>query len=101
ALVSIGKLFDSAGQPALIAAVIFAIAAGLLAFGEFTWGGRAARREERRVRARILQQQHALATASTTDGMDNARVVAMATDNTERVTEFRQVYLGATIAAVL
>lgn len=42
-----------------------------------------------------------LATASTTDGMDNARVVAMATDNAERVTEFRQVYLGATIAAVL
>src|SRR5690606_31335153 len=29
-----------------------------------------------------------------------ARVVTMATDNTERLTEYRQVYFGATLAAI-
>lgn len=97
-LVFIGRLFDSSGQAA--PAVIFALASGAFAYGELAWGGRAARREEHRLRARILTQQHHLATASNLDGLEPARVVTLATDNTERVTEFRQVYLGATLAAI-
>lgn len=102
ALVSIGRLFDSAGQPALIAAIACALGAAIFAYGEFAWGGRAARREERRLRVSLLQQQHKLATASNSDpdGQQRARIVAMATDNTERLTEFRQVYFGATLAAI-
>jgi len=102
AVISIGNLFDSAGQPTLMRAIVFGILAGAFAFGEITWGGRAARREEQRLRRSLITQQHALATAShgPNDGMEPARLVALMTDNTERVTEFRQVYLGATLTAI-
>lgn len=103
ALVSIGNIVDGGGRTALAWAIIFTVAAGAFAFGELSWGGRAARAEERRLRISLLKRQHALATASNSDpdGTPPARLVAMMTDNTERLAEYRQVYFGATLAAIM
>ena len=76
--------------------------AGLFAFAEHSFGGRAAKEEEKRIRAELLKRQLVLASLpSRREGEENpTAIVQLMTDNTERVTEFRQVYLGPTIAAV-
>lgn len=101
ALVLISHLF--AGSDGLIGWVIAAaLAAGFFAFAEHSFGGRAARAEEKRICAELLERQFTLASLpSRKEGEDQpTAIVQLMTDNTERVTEFRQVYLGATIAAV-
>ena len=105
------------------------LGAGAAAFAEILLGGRAARREERRIRADLLSAHlhnrvRPLATAPEpanppTSGAflrpwrgrghrgpaiatpaTPAQLVGLMTDNTERMTEYRQVYLGSTLAAL-
>ncbi|MDO5082724.1 MAG: ABC transporter ATP-binding protein [Arachnia propionica] len=105
------------------------LGAGLAAFGEILLGGRAARREERRLRAELLSahlhnrvRPLAAAPASPRPPATNpllrpwrgrghrgpviatpatpSQLVGLMTDNTERMTEYRQVYLGSTLAAL-
>lgn len=102
ALVSTATLFDEASATALSLAVTFAVGAGLFAFMEIAYGGWAARAEERRIRTTLLAHQLALATTRGHRLADDqpGRLIQLMTDNAERVTEFRQAYLGQTIAAM-
>lgn len=116
---------DSLPWPLLIPAIG---GAGACAFTEILLGGRAARAEERRLRAELLtthlhnrvrplaapedagrqpegplprpwrgrgHKVRGIATPATP-----AQLVGLMTDNTERMTEYRQVYLGSTLAAL-
>lgn len=130
-LVMLGRHWGGGGEtPLPLPWLIVCIAgAGLLAFAEILLGGRAARREERRIRADLLSAHlhnrvrplrtppeaetprpraaflrpwrgrghsgQPIATPATP-----AQLVALMTDNTERMTEYRQVYLGSTLAAL-
>lgn len=82
------------------------LAAGLLivgVLGEQLYGGWAARKEEQRIRARLLQaifQQYRQGKASPLTGPQLGRTVSLLTDSVERLTEYRQVYWGATKAAL-
>lgn len=102
-IVAIGKLFDGGSTATAIAAVIFGIFAGLCAWGELAYGGKAARAEERRIRADLLGRQFELATRAGSKDADAGpgRLLQLMTDNTERVTEYRQIYFGATLAAIM
>ena len=107
-----------------------ALAAACCAFAEVLLGGWSARQEERRLRARLLDahfrtsvrpaapaNDSATPTARTspgprpwrgsghrrpvpTDRPSPAQLVTLMTDNAERMSEYRQVYLGATLAAL-
>ena len=106
-----------------------ALAAGSCAFFEVVLGGRSARQEERRIRARLLDAHFRAAVrptpvagnstapashtsrpsgpgretggATPTGKPSPAHLVALMTDSAERVSEYRQVYLGTTIAALI
>ncbi|MFP7696477.1 ATP-binding cassette domain-containing protein [Trueperella sp. LYQ143] len=79
---------------------IFAILAGICAYGELVVGGRGARAEEKYLRRRILRRLYETG-PSPDDAPDrDAHVVTLMTDNAERVTEYLQVYRGATQAAL-
>lgn len=91
---------------------IIALVAGiLLAFGasyfELWYGGHAARLEEKRIRhnllGRLFAQQRALSVRAEDEpeSANDGQLIAMLTDNTERVVEFRQVYFGSTLAAIV
>ncbi len=82
--------------------VLAALLAGVSAFVEIWYGGYAARKEERRIRHRLLGTVfHASSLPKASEGgYDSGKLIAMMTDNAERVTEYRQVYFGATIAAM-
>ncbi|MCB1258400.1 MAG: hypothetical protein KDB26_14915, partial [Microthrixaceae bacterium] len=105
-MVAIGHLVAGAGTDsrsgAGIVAVCLALAGGVFAFCEISYGGRAARSEERRIRADLLERQYALASKpnSLRETYSPSSVIQMMTDNTERLTEYRQVYFGATLAAL-
>lgn len=104
AIVWIGTIFDDgATTTSVLAAGIFTALAGLAAFAEIGYGGRAARAEERRIRAEILTRQYAAASSPLVDREQYppGRVIQMMTDGTERVTEYRQVYFGSTLAAMV
>lgn len=103
AIVGIGRIFDHGPSPlSVTVAVGCAVVSGLLAFGDLTYGGRAARAEERRIRSEILEREYSVAsdTRQVREQYPPARVMSMMTDGAERVTDFRQVYLGSTIAAM-
>lgn len=102
AMVAIGRLFDGGGSRAGTIALVFAVVAGLFAFAEISYGGRAARAEERRVRKALLERYFTLrpSTEKHTDDAGPAKAIQMMTDNVERLTEYRQVYFGATLAAI-
>lgn len=88
--------------PFVPGAIVGVVIAVLAAFAEIWFGGRSARRRERALRRRLLQHIFTLGASfnrSTQD--DSARMIGMLTDNTERVNEYRQVYYGATIAAIV
>ncbi len=103
ALVSIARLFDEPSEASVAWALAWALVAALMAFLELAYGGHAARAEERRLRAKLLRRQLELATTTGHRFADGApaRLIQLMTDNAERVTEFREAYLGATIAAML
>lgn len=84
---------------AITAGIIGTLVAGLAAFAELRYGGAAARAEERRMRRTILTRFFA-APPEAGDGEGNSRIVTLMTDNAERVTEYRQAYFGATVAAM-
>ncbi|MFT0761645.1 ABC transporter ATP-binding protein [Actinomyces sp. F1_1611] len=103
ALVAAGHLFDHRSVGTLIVGVVFAVAAGLLAAAEIVGGGRAARSEERRLRQALLARQFRSVdeAVSAREEFPPGRVIQMLTDGVERVTEFRQVYFGSTLAAMM
>lgn len=75
-----------------------ALVAALFAYTEMIYGGYAARAEEKRIRRDLLTRL--FASNGTDENTQPGKVVQMLTDNTERVTEFRQVYLGSSLAAM-
>lgn len=87
----------------VILAVWMAFLACGFAFGEISYGGAAARREEHRIRHRILTRIYHSGILPKNDVSDfnSGRLITLMTDNTERVTEYRQTYYGATMAALL
>lgn len=101
-----GKCLSS---PAAFTGVrIAAVAGGLLlavlsSCGEIFLGGRAARSEEIRIRHRLLASLYASDKMALRDSAEfsPARLVTLMTDNAERVTEYRQAYLGSTLASFL
>lgn len=102
ALVATGKLLETpSGSTAWLAAGC-ALIAGVFAFAEISYGGRAARKEEHRIRTRLLQSQFDAAAGSIAleTEFSSGQLIAMMTDNAERATEYRQVYFGATLAAM-
>lgn len=102
ALIALGRLFDGGGATAAITGLLFAGVAGVFAFVEISYGGRAARAEERRLRKALLTAEFSRRPGSSGAAEDAgpARLIQLMTDNTERLTEYRQVYLGATMAAI-
>ena len=85
----------------VVAFGVCAFFAGIAAFAEMETGGRAAREEERRLRARLLGHSFALSEKGSPSTYAAGRLLSMLTDSVERVTEFRQNYLGATIGSLL
>lgn len=107
-----------------------ALAAACCAFAEVLLGGWSARQEERRLRARLLDAHFRAAVRPAAPADDSAtpaahtapgprpwrgrghrrpvptgrpspaQLVTLMTDNAERMSEYRQVYLGATLAAL-
>ena len=79
-----------------------AFLAGLAAFGEIRYGGSAARKEEKRVRHRLMATvfDSASLPKNNASESDSGTLITLMTDNAERLTEYRQVYFGATVAAI-
>lgn len=95
-LVEVARHFDDP-QGSWLGAGICATIAVVTVACEIFYGGYAARREEKRLRHRVLHQLYStLATSHT----QPAAVVQLLTDNIERATEYRLTYLGSTIAAL-
>lgn len=82
--------------------VVAAMLAGTCAFAEVAYGGAAARVEETRLRHKLLRQIFAAPSPpdENTGEPGYGELITLMTDNAERVTEYRQVYFGATLAAV-
>lgn len=75
--------------------------AGLCAFTELAYGGRAARNEEKRLRRDILKRQfNVFGYLNGQDQFSPGNIIQMMSDNSERLTEYRQVYFGSTLAAM-
>lgn len=101
-LVLVSHLLAEGKTQLLPWAIFTALVGGFFAFFELSFGGRAARSEENRIRRRLLERQFTLASLPVHESGEEAstKVIQLMTDNTERVTEYRQVYFGATIAAL-
>ena len=95
ALVGVAGIAD--GREGFAGPLACACAAGLAAFAEILFGGHSARAEERRIRRSLLSRLF----ASRSQEASGAHAVQLLTDNVERVTEYRQIYLGSTLAAFL
>lgn len=95
ALVGVAGIAD--GRESFAGPLACACAAGLAAFAEILFGGYAARAEERRIRRSLLSRLF----ASRSREDSGAHAVQLLTDNVERATEYRQIYLGSTLAALL
>ena len=95
ALVGAAGIAD--GRESFAGPLACACAAGLAAFAEILFGGHAARAEERRIRRSLLSRLF----ASRSREDSGAHAVQLLTDNVERATEYRQIYLGSTLAALL
>lgn len=82
--------------PGIVAASFFA---GL----EISYGGAQARAEEKRIRAALLETVFAAQSLPRDNeaGFGSGRLIQLMTDNTERLTEYRQVYYGSTLATML
>lgn len=76
--------------------------AAIAAACDLATSGVGARREERRLRTRILATAYASHRPNNARyGTQPAEIVSLLTDDAERVTEFRVAYLGTTIAALI
>ena len=95
ALVGVAGIAD--GRESFAGPLACACVAGLAAFAEILFGGHAARAEERRIRRSLLSRLF----ASRSREDSGAHAVQLLTDNVERATEYRQIYLGSTLAALL
>ncbi len=86
----------------LVLPISTAVLAGVFAFGEVLYGGVAARTEEKEVRRRLLNETFTSPSLpdNTDPEGDASQLITLMTDNAERLTEYRQVYLGATLAAI-
>ena len=93
---------ESIEQGRWVLPIMAAIVAGAGAFYEIWYGGRAARNEEKRIRHRLLGTVFDSASLPTDEesGLGSGKLITLMTDNAERVTEYRQVYFGATVAAM-
>lgn len=101
----IGSWFDSGGDVtgvSFVLPIVAAFLAGTCAFAEIAYGGAAARAEETRVRHKLLKQVFEAPSSPHDSGGDTgpADLITLMTDNAERLTEYRQVYFGATLAAI-
>ena len=99
----IGTHFSGDPVPGSAFALPLATAAlgALAAFAEIFYGGFAARAEETRIRRRLLTSVFDSPSSSENDEVNSADLLTLMTDNAERLTEYRQVYFGATVAAIL
>lgn len=95
ALVGVAGIAD--GRESFAGPLVCACAAGLAAFAEVLFGGHSARAEERRIRRNLLSRLF----SSRNQESSGAHAVQLLTDNVERATEYRQIYLGSTLAAFL
>ena len=95
ALVGVADIAD--GRESFAGPLVCACAAGLAAFAEVLFGGHSARAEERRIRRNLLSRLF----SSRNQESSGAHAVQLLTDNVERATEYRQIYLGSTLAAFL
>lgn len=97
--VIVQRQLTHAAVAALAVGVVFA---GAGAFFEIAYGGVAARREEKDVRHRLLESVFGSVQLPThqEEDFDSARTIQLMTDNAERLTEYRQTYFGATVAAI-
>lgn len=85
-------------------AALATLGAAGCAYAEITAGVSGARTQERHLRERILRTYFTSAAEGKTAGGSApppARYLALLTDSIERVTEYRQVYWGATVASVI
>lgn len=101
-LVFVAHLITDPEPSRIVGAAIGALVAGGFAVAEGALGGRWARAEERRLRHWLLATRLELAArfSAVLDDPSPAELITAATDNAERVTEYRQGYLGSTIAAL-
>lgn len=85
------------------AAAATALTAAIAAYTEITLGVSGARAQERALRASILTTYFRTTAQgkTSTPAPPPARYLALLTDSLERVTEYRQVYWGATIASII
>lgn len=103
ALVGLGRAIDGEERSAVTVVVAGIAAASTFAYAEVAAGGRAARAEERRIRSRILTHQFAVHGDPAVPAAEfpPSRMIEMMTAGAEKATEFRQVYLGPTLASLL
>ncbi|WP_274736576.1 ABC transporter ATP-binding protein [Actinotignum sanguinis] len=83
-----------------LAAGFFAVA-GACAIAERVGSTGAARAEERRLRALLLDRTFTLARTGTPTPYTAGRLLPLLTDSVERITNYRQGYVGTTIGALL
>ncbi len=96
--IQIGNYATGGRTASLLIPIIACLFVATFAGVEIAYGGKAARAEEKRIRHDLLMR---VFSSTSEEASDQAHVVQLATDNTERVTEFRQVYLGPTIATIV
>lgn len=104
ALPLLGQSLDHVGAGRWWLAALAALGAALCAYAEIRTGVSGARAQERQLRERLLRTYFASAAQGKTSGPSAsppARYLALLTDSIERVTEYRQVYWGATVASVV
>lgn len=96
--IQIGNYATGGRTISLLIPIIACLFVATFAGVEIAYGGKIARGEEKRIRRDLLMR---VFSSTSEEASDQAHVVQLATDNTERVTEFRQVYLGPTIATIV
>lgn len=96
--IQIGNYATGGRTASLLMPIIACLFVATFAGVEIVYGGKVARAEEKRIRHDLLMR---VFSSTSEEASDQAHVVQLATDNTERVTEFRQVYLGSTIATIV
>lgn len=96
--IQIGNYATGGRTASLLIPIIACLFVATFAGVEIAYGGKAARGEEKRIRRDLLMR---VFSSTSEEASDQTHVVQLATDNTERVTEFRQVYLGPTIATIV
>lgn len=90
----------SAAMPWVVVAIAGVGVSALCEFGSGLIQERAQQKEGRRIRGELLRHAFRLCPARFT-GEESGRQVSMMTDSVERVTEYRQAYLGELFGAVL